>query len=249
MFEKIEKIKNTYLFYFMTTTVPAIFVLFWLFSNYSWSIVSTITYIIGYLTVYMFGMNIYYHRYWCHKHFTSNELVCKFFSVAGLLTMLGTPAYYALVHKYHHAYTDTDKDPHSPTHGRWHATFGWMFNTHKSKMSPVMIKELFKEDNVWVFELEKIKIPIVWVIPGIIIFISPAAGMGLLCAMFTSYFMEIWLNGFMHNPKTKEPINAPSIFAWLTAGSLLHKLHHQIPHRTPKEDPAYYLVKMLNVKT
>jgi len=163
--------------------------------------------------------------------------------------MFGTPAFYALIHKYHHAYSDTDKDPHSPVHGRWHAYIGWMFNAHKLKLSPMMIKELYRDEYNWVFQLEKIKILVVWIIPGIVTLISPAAGLGLLCAMFLSFFLDLGLNAFMHNPKTKQPLNAHIIIGWLTAGSLMHKMHHEKPGRTIKEDPAYYLVKMLNVKT
>jgi len=244
----LHNIRQTYLYYFMLTTVPAALLLIWLSINYTWSIVTTISFIISYLAVYVFGINIYFHRYWSHRHFKSNPIVCRIFSIAGMLTMLGTPSFYALVHKYHHAYSDTDKDLHSPVHGRWHAIIGWMFNAHKLNLSPMMIKELFKDEYKWVFQLEKIKIAVVWIIPGIVTLISPHAGLGLLCAMFLSFFLDLWLNAFMHDPKTKQPLNAYKIFGWLTAGSLFHKMHHETPNRTEKADPAYYLVKMLNVK-
>jgi stearoyl-CoA desaturase (delta-9 desaturase) len=59
------------------------------------------------------------HRYASHGAFTMSKFWEKFFYLFAYLTM-GTsylsPRSYAILHRMHHAYTDTEKDPHSPKH-------------------------------------------------------------------------------------------------------------------------------------
>ena len=65
----------------------------------------------------VFCQSFFLHRYGAHKQFTMSKGWERFFH---LLTYVSqgssflSPRGYAILHRMHHAYSDTDKDPHSP---------------------------------------------------------------------------------------------------------------------------------------
>lgn len=72
----------------------------------------------------IFMQTFFLHRYGAHKMFTMSKGWERFFH---LLTFVGQgasylePRAYAILHRAHHAYSDTGQDPHSPHYhpGRW----------------------------------------------------------------------------------------------------------------------------------
>ena len=52
------------------------------------------------------------HRYFCHRAFESNQKLMWALSVVPTLYNYATPLQWAVMHSAHHAYADTDKDPH-----------------------------------------------------------------------------------------------------------------------------------------
>ena len=57
------------------------------------------------------------HRYGAHKMFTLSRGMEKFFFLLSYVSQGSSylsPRAYAILHRMHHAYSDTDKDPHSP---------------------------------------------------------------------------------------------------------------------------------------
>jgi stearoyl-CoA desaturase (delta-9 desaturase) len=65
----------------------------------------------------LFGQTFFLHRYSAHKMFTMNKFWEKFFYLFSWITQgssyLNARAY-AILHRMHHAYSDTEKDPHTP---------------------------------------------------------------------------------------------------------------------------------------
>ena len=65
----------------------------------------------------LFTQTFFYHRYASHAAFTMSKKWEKFFYVLSYI-MQGSsymsPRAYAVMHRMHHAYTDTERDPHSP---------------------------------------------------------------------------------------------------------------------------------------
>ncbi len=65
----------------------------------------------------LFAQTFFHHRYASHGAFTMSKFWERFFFIFTYITQ-GThylsPRSYAIMHRLHHAYTDTDKDPHSP---------------------------------------------------------------------------------------------------------------------------------------
>ena len=70
----------------------------------------------------VFCQSFFLHRYGAHRQFTMSRGWERFFN---LLTYLAqnsgymNPRGYAILHRMHHAYSDTPRDPHSPTNHAW----------------------------------------------------------------------------------------------------------------------------------
>jgi len=65
----------------------------------------------------LFFQTFFQHRYASHRMFTTNKFWERVFYLMAYLcegTSFFNPRAYALMHREHHAYSDTEKDPHSP---------------------------------------------------------------------------------------------------------------------------------------
>lgn len=90
----------------------------------------------------VFGINIGYHRLISHRSFNTSKFWEYFCGLIGSITMVGSPLAWCALHRQHHAYAETDKDPHSPYQLGWlRAWFGfWKVET----IDPKFIKDLRK---------------------------------------------------------------------------------------------------------
>jgi stearoyl-CoA desaturase (delta-9 desaturase) len=74
---------------------------------------------VGHWVSSVFFQTFFLHRYGAHKQFTMSKRWERFFHFCTYLTQgssfLSTRGY-AILHRLHHAYSDTPKDPHSPEH-------------------------------------------------------------------------------------------------------------------------------------
>ena len=52
------------------------------------------------------------HRYFCHKAFDANKHLMWVLSIVSTIYNYATPLQWAVMHSAHHAYADTEKDPH-----------------------------------------------------------------------------------------------------------------------------------------
>src|SRR5436190_11483224 len=65
----------------------------------------------------VFFQTFFQHRYGAHKQFTMSKGWERFFHLCTYVAQGSsflTPRGYAILHRMHHAYSDTEKDPHSP---------------------------------------------------------------------------------------------------------------------------------------
>jgi stearoyl-CoA desaturase (delta-9 desaturase) len=69
----------------------------------------------------LFSQTFFLHRYSAHAMFKMNKFWEKFFFIFLYLTQGSSylvPRAYGALHRMHHAYSDTEKDPHSPLYSR-----------------------------------------------------------------------------------------------------------------------------------
>ena len=79
--------------------------------SFSWSMLGLT--LLMYFLIFGFGISLTFHRSLTHKALTLNpiiEMIGKFFASMG---GTGSPISWTLIHRAHHKYSDTDKDPHS----------------------------------------------------------------------------------------------------------------------------------------
>jgi stearoyl-CoA desaturase (delta-9 desaturase) len=77
-----------------------------------------------------FFQSFFHHRYASHRMFTMSPRVERVFHVLTYLSQGSSylsPRAYAILHREHHAYSDTERDPHAP--GRFANVFTMMWET------------------------------------------------------------------------------------------------------------------------
>ena len=95
------------------------------------------------------GVGIGYHRLLTHRGFTTSKWMMRFLATCGTLGLQSGPIAWVTTHRLHHAFTDTDKDPHSPRNGVWWSHIGWIFRgtaqnqsqATKQRYSPDLMKD------------------------------------------------------------------------------------------------------------
>ena len=76
----------------------------------------------------LFCQTFFLHRYSAHKMFTMSRFWERFFYFLTYISQGSSylsPRAYAILHRMHHAFSDTEKDPHSPHHTKNVFTMMW----------------------------------------------------------------------------------------------------------------------------
>lgn len=74
------------------------------------------------------GITMGFHRMLVHQSFIAHPIVKFILLMLGSMALQGPASNWASVHLKHHAHTDDDDDPHSPTVKGWlHSHCGWIF--------------------------------------------------------------------------------------------------------------------------
>jgi stearoyl-CoA desaturase (delta-9 desaturase) len=163
----------------------------------------------------------------------------------GLFSMIGSPLSYALLHRWHHRYSDTELDMHSPVHGRFNAFIGWYFKP-TPKIPIIVVKDLLRPEYNYLNYATKYQLHIIYCALFIVSIISFNILSALLLAMCVSFLLEMFVNAYAHDPIEKKALDV-KILAWIKLGTY-HSQHHLYPNIVKKDDPGYHLVKLLNKK-
>lgn len=85
----------------------------------------------GTALMFAYSMGIFHHMYLTHRSFKCKRWIEQMGSLMGTLTWRGPfapPIKYVAMHKIHHAFADTDLDPHTPKKGFWFALMSWFWH-------------------------------------------------------------------------------------------------------------------------
>lgn len=202
-----------------------------------------IPFVVGTFIVSMIGSSAGMHRYFAHKSFKTGKIRHWFIAIASTLSTQGSIAWWVDMHRIHHAYTDTEKDPISPVAiGAWRSFFCLQDRDEIKRIRPrAVVKELrdpaVKFCHDWYWFIIAIYCAILYVFGG-------------WTYILNAYFLPVFLvrfnfginNVFGHgafpslgyrNYETKDNscngilINAFSGFGLL--GEALHNNHHGNP--------------------
>lgn len=115
--------------------------------------------VIIYSVQQFFGFNAFMHRYVSHRAYKTTPFMINLMGLLSVNTMVGSPVSWAYIHRAHHKYENTKKDPHCPNHmGTLKAFFClFYFDEKRQKESRVSIKDVVKDKELaffnehWIF--------------------------------------------------------------------------------------------------
>jgi len=197
----------------------------------------------------LFSQTFFLHRYAAHQSFKMNRKWERFFFILTYLTQGSSylsPRAYAILHRLHHAYTDREQDPHSPSYDGNVFKMMWRTrNTYNAILyEQLTIDDKFKKNvpewrsfdrwaNSWFSRL-------LWVgiYATIYVLIAPPLICWLLLPvqMLMSPVHGVIINWFAHKygRRTFETDNTSRNLLkvdWLMFGEGYHNNHHMYPTR------------------
>lgn len=214
----------------------------------------------------LFAQTFFDHRYASHRAFTMSRFWERTFFIFAYITQGSSymsPRAYAIMHRMHHAYTDTEKDPHSPKY--FSNVFAMMWHTRNIYTSifngtvPIESKFL-KNLPVWIgFDkfAESLGSKVVWVAIYLAFYIVFAPSFWWYLLLPFTILMGpvhgVIINWFAHkygytnfNLKNTSRNLMPVDVVMLGEG--YHNDHHQHPSsanfgdRWFEIDPVYYVI-------
>lgn len=96
-------------------------------ATFSWSALGCFATM--YLITGCIGITFSYHRQLSHKAFAMPKPLEYAAAYCGALAVQGDPAEWVSSHRYHHAFCDTPRDPHTPYEGFWWSHAGWVLDS------------------------------------------------------------------------------------------------------------------------
>ena len=113
---------------------------------------------IWYQLIAIFGLSIGLHRRFAHNQFQTSktfEVISLFLS---MLAFSRSPVGWIGAHRIHHKFSDTEKDPHSPTHkGFWNVLLN---NWKVEKIDRGFVKDLYRNPRIMFFHKHWLKLHI-----------------------------------------------------------------------------------------
>ena len=91
------------------------------------------------------GVGLGFHRLLTHRGFTVPRWLMRFMATCGTLAVQSGPISWVTTHRIHHAFTETDRDPHSPRNGTYWAHIGWIFRG-PAQSHPLAVRQRYSPD-------------------------------------------------------------------------------------------------------
>ncbi len=189
-------------------------------------------------------ITVFYHRGLAHRAVTLHPWARKLTIHTGIWFTGLDPKGWACMHRRHHAYSDTERDPHSPVHlGMWGVLFGQLKSYERTLVG------LSRGESEFTRAVEDLDFPIswvnrkrVWYLPyllhlAIALAIAVPTGMWVLAAAYyvgiMSHPIEGWIvNTLGHavggrNFETSDSSRNNHLAAWLVLGEGYQNNHHR----------------------
>lgn len=218
----------------------------------------------------LFSQTFFQHRYGAHSAFKMSKGWERFFFIFAYITQgssyLSARAY-AVLHRMHHAYTDTDKDPHSPQHFK--NVFAMMWQTRNVYTEifyrPANIEPRFSKNVPDWPPLEKWAHSwasrIMWIALYVAFYVQFATAAWMYFLLPIHVLMGpvhgAIINWFAHkygytNHKMKNTSQNLFHIDWLMLGESYHNNHHRrassvnFGMKWHEIDPVYPVIRMLH---
>lgn len=206
------------LFTFSWANVAALFITWWIAG--SW------------------GIGIGYHRLMTHRGFKTSRWMERLLATFATLAVQSGPLAWVTTHRIHHAFTDTDRDPHTPQKGTIWSHIGWIFvgtaqrqsEATIQRYSPDLVKDpylRFIDNYYWITS----------VVAGGILFLVGGWQMvlwGIFLRTVMGWHFTWLVNSATHlwgsrRFETRDDSRNNALVAAVTFGEGWHNNHHAVP--------------------
>lgn len=213
--------------------------------------------LISFYVLNILGVWMMMHRYYSHKSFELNPILKWMFTVIAVLTGRGSILGWVYLHRLHHAYSDQEKDPHSP-HNLGYKMFGFgHMKKQEGEMKIFLVKELMTPEQLFIHKWYMLLLIPTLVIIAVIdlqlfywAWIVPA----MLIQFSTSNFNYFGHTHGYRNYETKDQ-SRNNILLWpIILGEAWHNNHHadaknySTRHKFWEIDPLEWLIKLICTK-
>ena len=170
------------------------------------------------------GMIMTYHRLLTHRSFKCPKWLEYLFTFITTFSFTGSSITWIAIHRKHHKYADTEKDPHSPDHmGFWKVQFFTAFADVEGRYATDLMRDKFHLfQHRWYITIILIGLAFFTLIdPMLTIYLI------LFPAALTLFFGTLVLSWAHHDYK-------PRTVLWLalvTYGDAFHDIHHDYPNK------------------
>jgi stearoyl-CoA desaturase (Delta-9 desaturase) len=217
----------------------------------------------------LFSQTFFQHRYAAHQTFTMSRFWEKFFFVFAWATQGSSymsPRAYGIMHRLHHAHTDTELDPHSPSYDKNFFSMMWRTRneyqgifTGTTKIEARFLKNLPEWKwfdnwgNLWISRVLWIAVYV-----GFYLLFAPSAWWFILLPIHVAMgpIHGVIINWFAHkygNTSFEMDNTSKNLFKmdWLMFGEGYHNNHHKFPSRSNfaarkgEFDLCYPLIRLL----
>jgi stearoyl-CoA desaturase (delta-9 desaturase) len=210
------------------------------------------------LAFYIFnilGISITLHRYYTHKSFEFKyTIVRQLFTFISIIICRGSPIGWVYIHRLHHAYSDTDKDPHNPKILGFKMFDLKHINEQDSKFNKFIVKDLLTKEQLninkyyllylffYISVLAIIDIQLVyflWALPVALVHISQNS---------FNYFGH--MHGYRNFQTDDTSTNNLLLFPFIL-GDAWHNNHHKNPALISNKiksfeiDPAAFIINLI----
>ncbi|HXG86410.1 MAG TPA: fatty acid desaturase [Pyrinomonadaceae bacterium] len=194
--------------------------------------------LVGNWIVGSLGVGLGYHRLLTHRSFKAPKWLEYTLTVLGTMSMQDAPDKWVATHRLHHAFTETDNDPHSTKPGFWWAHIGWVVfgraQDHDAATFKKYIPDLLK-DKFHVALAKYYLVPII--LSGFLLYALGGWSMvlwGVFARVVVGWHTTWFVNSLAHfsgkRPfETKDDSTNNWFVAFLTFGEGWHNNHHAQP--------------------
>lgn len=205
----------------------------------------------------MFFITGCYHRYFAHRGYKLPRFMQFLVALGGGTSAQKGALWWASHHRWHHRFSDTNRDPHNSNRGFWWSHVGWILCEKYNETHYETIKDFAKyPELVWLNKHHLV--PPVMLGVGVWLWGSWSA---LFCSFFLStvllYHGTFSINSLTHKwgkprYKTGETSKNSLILAFVTLGEGWHNNHHYYASTANQGffwweiDISYYVIRVLS---
>lgn len=215
--------------FFHLLAIPVVF-------TFSWQNLAVL--LIGNWVVGSLGVGLGWHRLLTHRSFQAPKWLEYMLSILATMSMQDSPDKWIATHRMHHAFVETDRDPHSTRSGFWWAQIGWVVwgkaQDHDEATLKRYIPDLLKDRG-------HVLISRLWLVPialsAAILFafggwtmVVWGVGARVVLGWHTTWFVNSLAHIYGSRPHTTGDRSTNNWFvAILTFGEGWHNNHHAFP--------------------